>query len=309
MILCVGTTPTVQRTQVFERFVVDAVNRAKATDVTASGKSINVSLVLHELGEEVVASGFVGGDSGKFIRAELNRVGITNDFVEVAPATRTCTTIIDRATGQVTELVEESNAVEEAAYAELKERVAKLLERAKVMVLSGSLTPGGPVGFYAWCVDRARQHSVEAVVDAAGEPLARAVSAGPALVKPNRAELAGFLAAPIDSAEKIKRGVALLVARGARWVVVTLGAQGSVASDGSKFWKVVTPAVEAISPIGSGDAYAAGLAAGLARGNALAECARLGAACAAANTLLPIAGQLTKTDVQRLVHQIELQEF
>ena len=42
-----------QRTQVFERFVVDAVNRAKTTDVTASGKSINVSLVLRELGEEV----------------------------------------------------------------------------------------------------------------------------------------------------------------------------------------------------------------------------------------------------------------
>src|SRR5688572_29788636 len=129
MILCVGTTPTVQRTQVFERFTVDAVNRAKTTDVTASGKSINVSLVLHELGEEVVATGFVGGDSGKFICNELERVGIENDYVEVEPATRTCVTIIDRASGHVTELVEESKPVDESAYAELRERVKRLLER------------------------------------------------------------------------------------------------------------------------------------------------------------------------------------
>src|SRR5690348_4688636 len=116
MILCLGTTPAAQRTMIFERFAVDAVNRAAHTHDYASGKSINVARVLHTLGRDAVATGFVGGDRGEFLRRDLDQSGIRHDFVTVAAPTRQCITIIDKSAGTATELVEESHQVEPAGW-------------------------------------------------------------------------------------------------------------------------------------------------------------------------------------------------
>src|SRR5437868_15026783 len=95
MILCVGTTPVMQRTMSFAQLQIDAVNRAFHVTDTASGKSINVARVLHTLGEDVLATGFLGGDRGRFIRDELRAADIDHEFIEVEPATRMCITILD----------------------------------------------------------------------------------------------------------------------------------------------------------------------------------------------------------------------
>ena len=102
MILCLGTTPVLQRTMVFDRLNVDAVNRAVEVTEHASGKSINVARVLHTLGEEVIASGFLGGDSGRFIRADLTAAAVAQDFVTVNPKTRMCVTLMDRSNDAAT---------------------------------------------------------------------------------------------------------------------------------------------------------------------------------------------------------------
>ena len=62
MILCIGTTPALQRVMMFRKLAVDAVNRAVETLDGVAGKSINVAKVLHTLGEEGLAMGFIGGD-------------------------------------------------------------------------------------------------------------------------------------------------------------------------------------------------------------------------------------------------------
>src|SRR5512138_29712 len=126
MILCVGTTPVLQRSMAFDALRLDEVNRSVDTSDYASGKSINVAKVAHTLGEEVLATGFLGGDTGKHVRQDLNSLGVPHDFVGVEPRTRMCITVIDRATGQVTEMVEESREVEPIAWDALRERVNDL---------------------------------------------------------------------------------------------------------------------------------------------------------------------------------------
>src|SRR6185436_7595676 len=107
MILCLGTTPTVQRTMSFARLTVDDVNRAKSVRQFASGKSVNAARVLKALGEPCVATGLLGGDSGKFMREDLDRVGIAHDFVDTSPtATRLCLTLLDESNHTATELIE-----------------------------------------------------------------------------------------------------------------------------------------------------------------------------------------------------------
>src|SRR5262249_22196309 len=148
--------------------------------------SINVARVLHTLGEDVIATGFLGGDSGRFIRDQLAACGLAHDFITVEPPTRTCITLIDQSNDTVTELVEESREVEKPAWQKLRSRIAELLPRSNVMVLSGSLTPGAPEDFYAWCADRAGEAAINTIIDASGGPLRRALPARPLIVKPNR---------------------------------------------------------------------------------------------------------------------------
>jgi tagatose 6-phosphate kinase len=309
MILCLGTTPVLQRTMVFPRLHVDGVNRAIEVSEHASGKSINVARVLHTLGEEAMAVGFLGGDSGEFIREDLTASHIAHDFISVTPKTRMCITVMDRSNHSATELVQESSEVEKPAWGKLRQRVAELMPPAKVLVLSGSLPPGAPQDFYAHCVNRATESAVMTIVDAAGEPLRRALASKPLIVKPNRSELAKTLDTPIESDPAFREAIKQLIDSGPAWAVVTEGKAGAIVSDGEEFWRVRSPKVDAINPIGSGDALAAGLASAISRGQHLPEACKLAVACGAANALTPLAGVVRPDDVSELIKRVEIESF
>jgi tagatose 6-phosphate kinase len=305
MILCLGTTPTVQRTMTFERLTLDEVNRAKSVDEYASGKSVNVARVAHLLGAEVLELGFVGGDRGEFLRRELDAEGVRHDFVTVSARTRLCTTVIDAAGETVTELVEESAEVAGRHWQELEAKFAEAVRRAKVCVLSGSLPPGGPVDFYARCVRLARAAGAVTVVDARGEPLKRAMDAGEGSViaKLNRSELAATLGLPLESDEQLRAGLRACVPP-ASGALVTMGAAGAVAFDGREIIRVPSPKVPVVNPIGSGDSVAAAVAVALERGATFQEACAFGIACGAANAMTPRAGYVRRADVEALVEKV-----
>lgn len=309
MILCVGTTPVMQRSMVFDALHVDEVNRAVVTDEYASGKSINVAKVAHTLGEEVLATGFLGGDNGRFIRHDLNALGVPHDFIGVEPRTRMCITIIDRSSGKVTELVEEAREVEAIAWETLKTRVTDLLPETKLLVLSGSLPPSAPRHFYAFCIDRANSANIRTILDAAGEPLRQALSKRPFVVKPNRSELARTLDLPIDSDAALRDAMKRLIALGPQWAIVTEGKVGLTISDGRQFWRLRSPQVKTVNPIGSGDSLAAGSACALVRGEAMPQACRLGVACGAANAMTDRAGVVQRDNVDELVKQVEVESW
>lgn len=304
MILCLGTTPTIQRTMAFERLKLDAVNRAADVRESASGKSINVALTLRTLGEEVLATGFLGGESGRFMRRQLDGAKISHEFIEVGPPTRTCVTVLDRATGVATELVEETKPAELRAYAELLKVVDANLWRCRVFVLSGSLPPGAPQDFYARCTQLARTAKVPVVLDGRGEPLRHALAEKPTVVKPNRHELAETVDIPVDTDEGLRSAIRELLARGPAWAVITDGPRDVIASDGTTFWRITPPKITPVNPIGSGDAFAAGMAFAITQGKGLEDACRLGAACGAANALSSPPGYLQIEDVSALLGRV-----
>ncbi|MDB5174794.1 MAG: tagatose-6-phosphate kinase, phosphofructokinase i [Phycisphaerales bacterium] len=300
MILCLGTTPTVQRSMTFERFEVDAVNRSAQVQEYASGKSPNVARVLKALGADPLAVGFAGGDRGRFLLDDLKQAGIQSDFVTVAAATRLCTTIIDNATGTATELVEESLPIEPAAWDELDRRLRALLPKSRTWIFSGSLPPGAPQDFYARWLPLARDCGARLILDARGEPLRVAMRYPGFIAKLNRDELAATLDRPLDTPDALREATREITPEGGA-AIVTMGAQGALASDGKHVWRLTPPKVKAVSAVGSGDAFAAGLAVGLLRGQPLPESLALASACGAANAMTALAGHLDPQNVERLV--------
>jgi tagatose 6-phosphate kinase len=291
----------------FERVVIDDVNRAIETRQYASGKPINAARVLHTLGMRPLVCGFVGGETGALIRRDLDEIGLVHDFVEVEPATRICITMVDRSAETATELIEEAAAVGSGDGDLLLKKLRSLMEQCEGLVLSGKLAPGISADFYARCVAEASGKLV--ILDGSGEALRAALMARPTIVKPNRRELEETVGMSVDSDASLKTAIKKMIAAGPKWAVVTAGGGKTVVSDGNGFWGISTPTVRVISPIGSGDSFAAGLAAAVNAGEDVPQACRLAVACGAANAMTPFAGHLRKEDVDALLGQITLEAF
>ena len=284
----------------FANLSIDAVNRAIDVRECASGKSINVARVAHTLGEKVIATGILGGDRASVVRRDLDRAGIPHDFVEVDARTRMCVTVIDQAGATATELIEESSAVRKEDSGRLLLHLAPLLDRAKVLVMSGTIAPELGDDLYARCVRLARERGIKTIVDAKRDPLMLALRERPTVVKPNRAELSQTVGEEIASDASLESAIRRCIELGAEWVAVTNGARETVISDGSGFWSIPTPRVNVVSPIGSGDAFAAGVAVGIVRGLPLPDACALGVACGAANAQTALAGHVERPTVEAL---------
>ncbi len=309
MILCIGTTPAVQRVMVFRKLTLDAVNRAATTLDGVAGKSINVAKVLQTFGERPLATGFLGGDRGEFLRAALARKGIAEDFVNVATRTRECITVIDESVGTQTELVEESSAVGTEDFDMLLAIIKKHMPNCRAAVMSGTITPGGPTDFYFRCTRMAREAGALSVVDAQGPALMEAVKARPALVKPNRSELAVTLGRELRDETALMKAMRELCKQGAQRVVITAGKAPALAFDGKAFSRINAPKIKAVNPIGSGDAFTAGLVWRRLAGDDLAEACRWACAAGAANALSLMPGEMDRDDVDRLVQEVRIEQI
>jgi tagatose 6-phosphate kinase len=308
-ILCIGTTPAAQRVMIFRKLALDAVNRAATTLDGAAGKSVNVAKVLKTLGEHPVATGFLGGDRGEFLRAALTEKGVESDFVTVSTRTRQCITVIDESVGAHTELVEESRPVEPADFEKLMAIVRRRVPECRAVVMSGTIVAGGPVNLYFDCTQLAEHAGVLSVVDAQGAALIEALKAKPGLVKPNRSELAASVGRKLNDDADVMKAMRELCERGAQRVVVTAGREPALAFDGKNFWRIAGPRIKAVNPIGSGDAFTAGLVSRLGRGDDLGEACRWGSAAGAANALTIMPGEVNRADVERLAREVTAEKI
>ena len=147
------------------------------------------------------------------------------------------------------------------------------------------------------------------VVDAQGAALTGALKAKPGLVKPNQTELAATVGRELKSEADVMRAMRELCERGAQRVIVTAGREPALAFDGKIFRRIITPRIQVVNPIGSGDAFTASVVWRLLRGDDLGEACRWGAAAGAANALTPLPGELKRKDVNRLAKDVRVRKI
>jgi fructose-1-phosphate kinase PfkB-like protein len=106
MIVTVTLNPALDKTYSVADFALAGVFRVSKVQHLPSGKGLNVSRVLHTLGVPTMASGFLGGFTGKHIAQELDRLGIKHDFVWSNCESRQCIIVLNEEKGIHTELLE-----------------------------------------------------------------------------------------------------------------------------------------------------------------------------------------------------------
>ena len=278
MIVTFTPNPSVDRTVEIDVLVRGEVLRATGAHVDPGGKGINVSRALAGHGLLTQAVLPVGGAVGDQLVALLRAAGIEVLAVPVSGDVRSNISVAEP-DGTVTKLNEPGPALTPAEVHALVDATCKAAADASYVVAAGSLPPGVDPAVFELLGRALADQRVPYVVDSSGAALALALSARPALVKPNREELTEVSGLPVRTVGEAVTAARAVQDRGARAVLASLGADGAVLVDGDNAWYAESSVLAPVSAVGAGDATLAGfLAAGGRGADALCEAVAWGAA-------------------------------
>ena len=294
MILTVTMNPSIDTRYAIDHLVVDDVNRV-VPQKTAGGKGLNVSRVLCQLGDDVVVTGLLGGHMGSFLADRMDDDGIPHDFVRIAGESRVCIAVLHD--GAQTEFLESGPTVSADELAAFDAKFSELVGTSQCVTISGSLPVGIDAGYYTRLVAKAHAAGVPVLLDTSGASLDAVLAADvvPTLIKPNLSEINALLGTAFTPADVSELEGALKAdERFARipWVVVSMGAAGSVAFNEGRGYRVTTPPIEAVNATGSGDSTIAGMAHAIAAGMGPQDVLRYGNTCGKLNAMDPQTGHL-----------------
>ncbi len=269
MIVTVTPNPSIDRTVTLpEELRRGAVHRVVSVTSEPGGKGVNVARALTLAGIDTTA--VLPAAEHDPILAGLAAQGVIFRAVPIAGGVRTNLTITE-ADGTTTKINEPGAVLDPAEAEALAWAVIQSARAGHWVVLSGSLPPGLPPGWYSDMTAALKAHGCTVAVDTSDAPLtalaARLEHAAPDLIKPNSEELAGLAAVPPASLEDaVARGDAgpvvdaarRLVDRGVGAVLATLGPAGAVLVDAGGAWLATPPPITPRSTVGAGDASLAG---------------------------------------------------
>lgn len=265
MILTITLNPSVDIAYQLNQFRLDSVNRVEKVQKTAGGKGLNVTRVLKQIGEDVLATGFIGGELGNDVKNQLYQNHIKSSFVEISGETRNCIAILHE--GQQTEILEQGPTIQEHEALNFIEHLRNLLSKVEVVVISGSLPKGLESDYYVKIVELCKKFGVAVVLDCSGEALKKVLESKekPTVIKPNTEELSQLIGSDVtDENQELQSVLSSQIFQGIEWIVVSLGAKGAFAKHKDKFYRVRIPKIDVVNPVGSGDSTVAGIAASLA---------------------------------------------
>ncbi|MFJ8865514.1 1-phosphofructokinase family hexose kinase [Streptomyces sp. NPDC102473] len=305
MILTVTLNTALDLTYAVPALVPHRSHRVHDVTERPGGKGVNVARVLSALGHPTVVTGFAGGATGAVVRELLGALPHrpTDALVTVAGNTRRTLAVVDRSTGDTTQLNEPGPHIGADEWAAFLGTFGELLAGASAVALCGSLPPGIHVGAYAELIRLARSAGVPVLLDTDGEPLRRGIAARPDLVKPNADELARLTGArePLRATRDARR-------RGARSVVASLGADGLLAVTPDGTWRAAPPSPVRGNPTGAGDSAVAGLLSALAEGLDWRDRLARAVALSTATVLAPAAGEFDRTVYEDLLGRVTVEE-
>jgi 1-phosphofructokinase family hexose kinase len=270
MILTVCLNPTLQKTLLLSEFHEGEVNRSSEYHLDASGKGVNVTRVLSELGVDARHLTHGGGRNRDLFLSLLRGDGLSVTAPDSKSEIRLCYTLLDRAKKTTTEIVEEPGPVSPETEAEVRAAFEKLIYEAQCLILSGTRAPGYSPDLYAEFTAAAKEAGARVILDIRGPDLMGALKYRPDIIKPNLAEFAatfitGVMGRETDEDEDLISAAGVKMAEIFRdfgsLCVLTRGGLDAAAYNGREAVFSAPSRIEPVNTTGCGDAFTAGFAA------------------------------------------------
>ena len=286
MILTVTLNPSIDISYPLDELTLDTVNRVSEVKKTAGGKGLNVTRVLSEIGDNVTATGFIGGKLGDFLTSRLDQNGIQHRFFPIHGETRNCIAILHE--GLQTEVLEAGPMIDQ-------DEADGFLES----------------DYYQKVIGLANSQGKKVVLDCSGKALEAVLTGNdkPFVIKPNTEELSQLVGREVsDDVDELKQILQDDLFAGIDWVVVSLGSKGAFAKHGDHYYRVIIPKINVVNPVGSGDSTVAGIASAIVHNLSDKDFLRHANALGMLNAQEKVTGHVNMTNYENLFNQIQVEE-
>lgn len=296
--LCVGLSPSIQRTVSFDSVIKNSVNRSSEYRFDASGKAANSSRVLNQL--EKNSARLIcplGAENISFFRKLAERDGLAVNPVEIPGRTRECWTLLDASDGGTTELVAEEPCVS-SVFGEAEEKLFEIVrfevKNADAVLVAGS-SPASWKKETVPCIAKiVSQNKKVFLADYWGKTLLDTIEfCVPHIIKINEEEFLNTFGGklPISdgdfrhliSDKSVELGCIL---------VVTRGEKSTFAADKGNFVEFPVEKIKAVNTTASGDAFSAGFLYEYLKTKDFLKSLEKGTWCAARNAESKIPGSI-----------------
>jgi 1-phosphofructokinase family hexose kinase len=305
LIVTLTINPAIDRIISVERLAFEDRSYINSKSESAGGRGINASSVLHSFGADTTAVFPSGGHSGKRLESLLQDCGFLISVVPIQNPIRTNLTVTDKH-GLTVNLNEAGPVLTKAEVARVVRAVQERLDHAAWLMVCGSVPPGVPSSFYAKLIAMARQKKVKTLLHADGQALREGIEARPTVVTPNQQEAERLLGRTLLTRTHGLEAAELIRRMGPESVVLSLGSRGAIGAFSDGLTEAIPPRVDAVCPIGAGDALSAAYTWSMTRKADPAEALRWGVAAGTASARLPGMNFASLEQTREIYRQVEV---
>ena len=299
MIYTITTNPAIDYILRFDKFEDGATIRASEDEKYPGGKGIMASKILHNLGEKPVNLGFVGGFIGEYIANSIRDLGLDEKFVRIKENSRINVKLkYDKETEINAKGPKISKEEVEKFFDSLKE-----IEKGDVIVISGSLPYSLDSDFYKKVIEKTE---ADFTIDIADKKLLDYLAYKPLLVKPNEEELGKIFQTEIND-DNLVDYARKLNELGAKNVIVSLGAKGSIFVDENHVYRAKPIEGKLVNSVGAGDSMVGGFVYGMVNKLEKIDAYKLAVACGTATAFSP---DIANRDmINQILNRVEVEEI
>ena len=292
--LTICLNPTLQKTIVLNRLWENEVNRSDEYYLDASGKGINVTRVLNQLGEEVIHLTQAGGSNRELFLSFVKKDNLTCSWVESEAEIRFCYTLLNKEKHTTTEIIEEAETVGKETETKIYQEYLRLLPESHTVIISGTKAPGFSNELYPEMVKSAKENGKIVILDLKGEDLKNSLKYRPDIIKPNVSEfidtfINGFSVSENELEEEalnaVRHKMIEIHQQFGIISVLTKGKYGTFFYENGAVRNLPAEMIEPVNTIGCGDAFTAGFASLWIREKNITDAIKKGMKCAKLNAL------------------------
>lgn len=305
MIVTLTINPAIDQTVTVERLVFEDRTYILSQAEDPGGRGLNASRVIHSFGGKTLAILTAGGGAGKRIQEGVAQIGFPSEIIPVRSDSRLNFTISDKQ-GLTVKLNELGRPIEKAELERVRAAVEQAIRRADWLMICGSIPPGVRPHFYYELIEMAQERKVKTLVDTDGDALLRALEAHPTVIAPNQQEVERLLNRALLTRGQILEAVRRVQGMGPESVMISLGSRGAIASNKNEIIEAIPPRVEALCPIGAGDALAAAFVWAMSNNRTFSEAVQWGVAAGTASARLPGMNFATLEQTKEIYPHVEV---
>lgn len=305
MLVTVTLNPAIDRTITADRLAFEDRGYILARGESAGGRGLNASQVIHSFGAATFAIMPSGGTAGSRFEQLISGFGFPCEVIPVSQNMRSNLIITDQH-GLTVKLNEPGPSLTEEELDRIESAVRGRIWGAAWLLLCGSLPPGAPSSFYRRLVRIGLEHGAKVLLDTDSDALADGLHEAPTAVTPNLQEASRLLNRALITRAHLKTAAQRILSMGAESLILSLGSRGAIGARGDTIFEVVPPRIQAVCPIGAGDALNAAFVWAMAQGMGFVDAVKWGVAAGTASAKLPGLQFATLEQTREVLEQVEV---